>query len=65
VTTPGLASGISGVILGEETLRARVSTGESFPAALRGRGMLAGPLHSRTGPGPRLTGPAPGRGIAG
>jgi fructose-bisphosphate aldolase, class I len=42
VTTPGLAGGISGVILGEETLRARVSTGESFPAALRGRGMLAG-----------------------
>ncbi len=42
VTTPGLASGISGVILCEETLRSRLSTGETFPAALRRRGMLAG-----------------------
>ena len=42
VTTPGLADGVSGVILGAETLRARVSTGESFPAALRARGMQAG-----------------------
>jgi fructose-bisphosphate aldolase, class I len=42
VTTPGLAAGISGVILCEETLRSRLSTGETFPAALRDRGMLAG-----------------------
>jgi fructose-bisphosphate aldolase class I len=42
VTTPGLAGGISGVILSEETLRARMSTGESFPAALRDRSLLAG-----------------------
>jgi fructose-bisphosphate aldolase class I len=42
VTTPGLADGISGVILGEETLCSRVSTGETFPAALHRRGMLPG-----------------------
>jgi len=42
VTTPGLARGISGVILCEETLRARLSTGESFPAALRDRGIMTG-----------------------
>ncbi len=51
VTTPGLAGGISGVILGDETLRARVSTGESFPAALRDRGLLAG-VTADTGPAP-------------
>lgn len=49
VTTPGLANGISGVILGEETLRARASTGESFPAVLRDRGLLAG-VTADTGP---------------
>jgi fructose-bisphosphate aldolase, class I len=42
VTTPGLASGVSGMILCEETLRSRLSTGETFPAALHDRGMLAG-----------------------
>jgi fructose-bisphosphate aldolase, class I len=42
VTTPGLASGVSGVILCEETLRSSVSTGETFPAALHGRGILPG-----------------------
>jgi fructose-bisphosphate aldolase, class I len=42
VTTPGLARGISGVILCEETLRARLSTGESFPGALRDRGIMTG-----------------------
>lgn len=42
VTTPRLAGGISGVILSEETLLSRLSTGQTFPDALRGRGMLAG-----------------------
>jgi len=42
VTTPGLAEGISGVILCEETLRSRLSTGETFPAALHRRGVLTG-----------------------
>ena len=34
VTTPGLSLGISGVILGDETFRARMSDGRSFPEAL-------------------------------
>ena len=42
VTTPGLHLGISGVILGDETFRARVSDGRSFPEALAGRGLLPG-----------------------
>ena len=42
VTTPGLSLGISGVILGDETFRARVSDGRSFPQALADRGLLAG-----------------------
>jgi fructose-bisphosphate aldolase class I len=42
VTTPGLAGGISGVILCDETLRQHVRTGRTFPVALRERGMMAG-----------------------
>jgi fructose-bisphosphate aldolase class I len=42
VTTPGLSLGISGVILGDETFRARVSDGRSFPEALADRGLLPG-----------------------
>jgi fructose-bisphosphate aldolase, class I len=42
VTAPGLADGISGVILCDETLRQRVAGGLTFPEALAGLGMLAG-----------------------
>jgi len=42
VTTPGLATGISGVILGEETFRQRLRDGRPFPAALADLGMMAG-----------------------
>jgi fructose-bisphosphate aldolase class I len=42
VTTPGLSLGISGVILGDETFRAGVSDGRSFPEALADRGLLPG-----------------------
>lgn len=42
VTTPGLADGISGVILCEETLRQHVSSGRTFPVAVRELGMMAG-----------------------
>jgi fructose-bisphosphate aldolase class I len=42
VTTPGLSLGISGVILGDETFRARVTDGRSFPEALADRGLLPG-----------------------
>ena len=41
-STPGLSLGISGVILGDETFRARVSDGRSFPEALADRGLLPG-----------------------
>jgi fructose-bisphosphate aldolase class I len=42
VTAPGLNSGISGVILCDETLRQRLSDGRPFPAALRELGILPG-----------------------
>ena len=42
VTTPGLATGISGVVLGEETFRQRLRDGRRFPAALNDLGMMAG-----------------------
>jgi fructose-bisphosphate aldolase, class I len=42
VTTPGLSLGISGVVLSDETFRARVSDGRSFPEALADRGLLPG-----------------------
>ena len=42
VTTPGLADGISGVILGEETLRQHVGGTRTFPVFLRELGMMPG-----------------------
>ena len=42
VTAPGLSSGISGVILCDETLHQRLGDGTPFPAALRDRGILPG-----------------------
>jgi fructose-bisphosphate aldolase class I len=42
VTTPGLASGISGIVLCGETLRQRLRDGRPFPAALADLGMMAG-----------------------
>jgi fructose-bisphosphate aldolase class I len=42
VTTPGLASGISGVVLPGETLRQRLSDGRPFPVALTDLGMMTG-----------------------
>ena len=42
VTTPGLASGITGVVLSGETLRQRLRDGRPFPAALADLGMMTG-----------------------
>ncbi|PVZ13141.1 class I fructose-bisphosphate aldolase [Actinomycetospora cinnamomea] len=42
VTGEGLADGISGVILCDETLRQRVADGRPFPAALADGGLLTG-----------------------
>ena len=42
VTTPGLATGISGVVLGGETFGQRLRDGRLFPAALADLGMMAG-----------------------
>jgi fructose-bisphosphate aldolase class I len=42
VTTPGLSTGISGVILSEETLHQRLTDGRSFPEGLRDAGLLTG-----------------------
>jgi fructose-bisphosphate aldolase class I len=42
VTTPGLAEGISGVILCDETLRQHVRMRKTFPVALREAGLMAG-----------------------
>jgi fructose-bisphosphate aldolase, class I len=42
ITTPGLALGLSGVILSEETFRQRLSDGRTFPEALAERGLLPG-----------------------
>jgi fructose-bisphosphate aldolase class I len=42
ITTPGLASGISGVILPDETFRQQLPAGTTFPVALRELGMMAG-----------------------
>jgi fructose-bisphosphate aldolase class I len=42
VTTPGLASGISGVVLCAQTLRQRLSDGRPFPAAIADLGMMTG-----------------------
>jgi fructose-bisphosphate aldolase, class I len=42
LTAPGLARGISGVILCDETFRQRVTGGATFPDALASAGMLPG-----------------------
>lgn len=42
VTTPGLAAGISGVIVGEEAFRQRLRDGRPFPAALADLGLMTG-----------------------
>lgn len=42
VTTPELSSGVSGVILCEETLRQRLADGRPFPSAIAELGMLTG-----------------------
>jgi fructose-bisphosphate aldolase, class I len=42
VTTPGLAAGISGVVLGEEAFHQRLRDGRPFPAALADLGMMTG-----------------------
>ncbi|MBP2366136.1 class I fructose-bisphosphate aldolase [Pseudonocardia parietis] len=42
VTAPGLAEGVSGVILCEETLRQHLADGRSFPDGIAGLGMLPG-----------------------
>ncbi len=42
VTTPGLAGGVSGVILCDETFRQRVTGAATFPQALAARGILPG-----------------------
>ena len=42
VTTPHLAEGVSGVILGDETFRQRLDDGQTFPHALAARGLLPG-----------------------
>jgi len=67
ITTPGLAEGISGVTVSEETLRQHVAAGRTppvvagrsspaaaertFPVALRALGMMAG-VRVDAGPGP-------------
>jgi len=51
VTTPGLAAGISGVILGEEAFRQRLRDGRSFPAALADLGLMTG-IRADAGAGP-------------
>ncbi|GAA0663712.1 fructose-bisphosphate aldolase class I [Streptomyces thermocarboxydovorans] len=42
ITTPDLASGVSGVILCDETFRQAVSDGRTFPEAMAQRGLLPG-----------------------
>ncbi|MEV1291493.1 class I fructose-bisphosphate aldolase [Pseudonocardia sp. NPDC049635] len=42
VTADGLADGVNGVILCEETLRQRFADGRTFPAGITGLGMLPG-----------------------
>ncbi len=41
-TTPGIEKGLSGVILYDETIRQKTSTGEPFPEFLAKRGILPG-----------------------
>jgi fructose-bisphosphate aldolase class I len=51
ITAPGLADGISGVILCDEALRQHAAPDMTFPVALRALGMMAG-IRVDAGPGP-------------
>jgi fructose-bisphosphate aldolase class I len=51
VTAPGLANGITGVILAAEALEQRLSDGRRFPAALADLGMMTG-VRADAGAGP-------------
>jgi fructose-bisphosphate aldolase class I len=51
VSTPGLGSGISGVILAAEALRQRLGDGRRFPVALADLGMMTG-IKADAGAGP-------------
>jgi fructose-bisphosphate aldolase, class I len=51
VTTPDLATGISGVIVGAQAWSQRMPDGTPFPGAIRDRGMLPG-IRVDTGTGP-------------
>jgi fructose-bisphosphate aldolase, class I len=51
VTAPGLAGGISGIILAAETLRQRLGDGRLFPAALADLGIMTG-IKADAGAGP-------------
>jgi fructose-bisphosphate aldolase, class I len=51
VTTPGLADGISGVILCDETMRQHTRLGRTFPVALRELGLMTG-IRVDAGPKP-------------
>ena len=51
ITTPGLAAGISGVILGDETFRQQLRAGTAFPVALRELGLMPG-VRVDSGAGP-------------
>ena len=62
ITTPGLARGISGVVLAPETAGQRLSDGTLFPQAIRQHGMLPG-VRADSGAGP-LAG-CPGETITG
>ncbi|MFI5063048.1 MAG: class I fructose-bisphosphate aldolase, partial [Streptosporangiales bacterium] len=42
VTTPGMAAGLTGVILAEETLGQRLRDGRTFPAAAGDAGLMTG-----------------------
>ncbi|HEX7270066.1 MAG TPA: class I fructose-bisphosphate aldolase, partial [Streptosporangiaceae bacterium] len=51
ITTPGLAEGVSGVILCDEMLRQHAAPDMTFPVALQALGMMAG-IRVDAGPGP-------------
>lgn len=51
ITAPGLASGISGVILSDEALQQRLGDGRLFPAALADLGIMTG-VKADAGAGP-------------
>jgi len=66
VTTPGLADGISGVILGEEALRQHAGGTRTFPVLVRELGMMPGiTVASRTRPLPGTRGETVTEGLDG